>query len=243
MTLEQIENLKLDCSCAFLMVDRILSAQEIPDGEKHYEINESFYSDVENNQANYLDFVTVHESLEKPTYEQVVAEFSVYKIELIVEENARLDEIARVQDIKERWDNIDDITGAFYKAEIVVGNPALELNRIIEENDQSLLSQLESSYAVFKSENSSRKIDLLKIKKGQEARMKCQNVLDYIAGENLERELTIEQITQMQTAFSEIESALRAGRPDLATMAANASTPDGIIVTQELKDKVIGLLS
>lgn len=82
-----------------------------------------------------------------------------------------------------------------------------------------------------------------KIKAGASARQACQNVLDFIAGVNLDRNLTSEQITQMQTSFASIQLSLQAFRPSLAKSLIQAVIVDGIIVTQALKDGCLSLLS
>lgn len=47
--------------------------------------------------------------------------------------------------LKERLDKIDDLHGAFYKAGIDVQNPALEIEKIIKENDTEKVALLEAS--------------------------------------------------------------------------------------------------
>lgn len=82
-----------------------------------------------------------------------------------------------------------------------------------------------------------------KIEAGKAAREVCQQVLDYVAGENLNRELTIEQITDMQTIFSQAEASLRAGRPTYAKYFINAIEVDGDLVTAEMKATCLELLA
>lgn len=82
-----------------------------------------------------------------------------------------------------------------------------------------------------------------RIAAGAAARQACQNVLDLIAGFNLEQELTLEQISLMQQNFELAERALRAGRPSLAKGAIQLITPDDVIVTQEMKDEALALLA
>lgn len=81
-----------------------------------------------------------------------------------------------------------------------------------------------------------------KVIKGQIARETCQKVLDLVAGYNLDRELTIQQITQMQTTFANSEAALRAGRPTFAKAFISAIQADGVLVTQDMKDLCLQLL-
>lgn len=81
-----------------------------------------------------------------------------------------------------------------------------------------------------------------KIKAGRDARQICEKVLDLIAGYNLARSLTIQQITQLQSTLSSAESALRAGRPSLAKSLITAITPDEVLVTAEMKSAALELL-
>lgn len=82
-----------------------------------------------------------------------------------------------------------------------------------------------------------------RIDAGRAARRDCEHVLDLIAGFNLERELTLEQISQMQQLFGQAEQALRAGRPTLAKQAIQAIEPDGVLVSAEMKAEALALLS
>ena len=81
-----------------------------------------------------------------------------------------------------------------------------------------------------------------KIADGRAAREACQHVLDLIAGYNLERDLTPEQITSMQSSFSQIELALRSARPSSAKALITAMEPDGTLVTAEMKAICLELL-
>ena len=82
-----------------------------------------------------------------------------------------------------------------------------------------------------------------KIALGQKARLTCDKVLDLISGYNLDRELSVEQITSMQTAFAPIELALRSGRPSLAKYHIGNVAADGVLVSQEMKDLALELLA
>lgn len=81
-----------------------------------------------------------------------------------------------------------------------------------------------------------------KIEAGRKAREACQNVLDYIAGANLDKQLSIEQITQMQSTYANAEAALRAGRPTYAKMFIESIVPDGVIVTAQEKSNCLDML-
>lgn len=81
-----------------------------------------------------------------------------------------------------------------------------------------------------------------RIASGAADRAKCQNALDLIAGYNRERTLSFEQITQLQQTFAQAESLLRSSRPDFAKQVITALVPDGVLVTQEMKQDVLSLL-
>lgn len=82
-----------------------------------------------------------------------------------------------------------------------------------------------------------------KIIEGAKARQACQNVLDLVAGYNLDNELTAEQITSMQTTFSSIFQLLLANRPSSAKSLISAIEPDGVIVTSQMKQDCLDLLA
>jgi hypothetical protein len=77
---------------------------------------------------------------------------------------------------------------------------------------------------------------------GAKSRLACQNCLDIIAGFNLQRQLTAEQITAMQSSFSTIQTALMTSRPTSAKFLIEALTPDGVIVTEIMKSSILAEL-
>lgn len=82
-----------------------------------------------------------------------------------------------------------------------------------------------------------------KLEAGKRAREACTRCLDIIAGHNLEQELSAAQITEMQTTFAPIQSALMTSRPSTAKALISQLIPDNILVSQELKDLVLAELS
>lgn len=105
------------------------------------------------------------------------------------------------------------------------------------------ISELYALIAPVSAAKSAEDTRQARIAAGAAARQACQQVLDLISGFNLEQQLTIEQITIMQQNFELAERALRAGRPTLAKGAIQAIVPDGVIVTQEMKDEALALLA
>lgn len=81
------------------------------------------------------------------------------------------------------------------------------------------------------------------LQKGALARKVCQDCLDIIAGFNIDRTLTAEQITQMQQTFGTIETLLRANRPASAKPLITALVPDGVLVTEQMKETVLAVLN
>jgi hypothetical protein len=104
------------------------------------------------------------------------------------------------------------------------------------------ISQLYDLIPSVEAEQAAQAQKQARIASGAADRAKCQNALDLIAGYNRERTLSFEQITQLQQTFAQAESLLRASRPDFAKQVITALVPDGILVTQEMKQDVLSLL-
>lgn len=92
-------------------------------------------------------------------------------------------------------------------------------------------------------QHEAEQIKIQRIKDGAKARSTCQSVLDFVAGYNIERNLTVEQIGQMQNDFGAILSLLLASRPTSAKALIQSANVDGIIITQELIDNCLQLLA
>ena len=77
-----------------------------------------------------------------------------------------------------------------------------------------------------------------RIKMGKNIRLLCENILDLLAGFNIERALTKEQIDQMAVTFGNIQALLNVKRPISAKPLIEAIEPDGVLVTHPLDDKL-----
>jgi hypothetical protein len=75
--------------------------------------------------------------------------------------------------------------------------------------------------------------------KGRKHRECCIAVLDAIGGYNDEANLSDEQISQMQITFSDAWDALNAFKANISKELIASITPDGIIVTEELKSELL----
>lgn len=78
--------------------------------------------------------------------------------------------------------------------------------------------------------------------KGKLARVMCDEVLDIIAGHNMENALTSAQKDQMTLDFAQILKALSEKRPAVAHGMISAIVPDGTIVTADLKTELLETL-
>ena len=77
---------------------------------------------------------------------------------------------------------------------------------------------------------------------GIKAKADCDRVLNLIRGFNLQPGRTSEQTDAMSSAFAEVKAALEDGRPNKAKALIQAATPDGVVVTQAMKDAALSLL-
>lgn len=81
-----------------------------------------------------------------------------------------------------------------------------------------------------------------KKQRGAAAKGLAQDVIDLIAGYNVDRALTEEQIDSMEATFAPTLNALSKGRPKKAKKKIQLIVPDGTLVTQEMKDDALHLL-
>lgn len=118
-------------------------------------------------------------------------------------------------------------------------NLALLIKQIKDNFDEAKLSCLEDKVSVVTAELAAETEREDRIKRGKQAREFSTLILDLVAGFNIDRQLTAEQITTMQTTFAPIMALLQAGRPTSAKPLIEAITPDGTIVTQAMKDAIL----
>ena len=187
----------------------------------------------------FYDRIILHPSLVKPSLQLITDELVEYKAELTAEEDARLAEVARVKDIKDRFNAIGDIRGALVKANINIKNPALELKRIIEEDDQSVLSALESAATEVVADENKKNNRKNKKQLGRIAVKACEACLELIAGFNITRNLTAEQKDTMATTYAPLLEALNQKRPGKFKSLVEGLTPDGTLVTDQMKTELL----
>jgi len=150
MNLNEIENLTVE-SALYELLYRLVDFSQVPIDEDAFDMFGEGLSRYEQ--------LNVHTSLQKPTLQDFEDELVAYKSELVVEEEARLAEVARVQDIQDRFEALKDVTGALFTAGIVCCNWALERDRIINDNDQIALEAIEAADGVLVSEQLQKQIN------------------------------------------------------------------------------------
>jgi len=134
----------------------------------------------------------------------------------------------------------EELTPATYSI-----NPDGLIEAAVYRTETQLVSPAEYEIEIIdnSAELEAQAIQSAKIQAGKDAREACQMVLDLIAGYNLDRELSMAEISQLQSLMSSPEAALRAGRPTLAKQFITAVAPDGVLVTEEMKQAALSLLS
>jgi len=221
MTLEQINSLTLDDvktvvqSRVFSTKDPLPQYDEETDGEYEVWFDAQF------------------------TQEELDAEFLVYKQELIDTETERL----RKEDLQTRFDSLDDMRASFHTLHPDTSNPALWIRDLISQEDhadaESKLAALEAKDVELKAVRDAEVVSETKRANGQLVRKICSDVLDLVAGNNLEKSLTVEQIDSMETTYADIFKALQNLRPDKAMTLITAMSPDGTLVTEDDKAEYI----
>lgn len=195
-SLAEIEALVLD-DVIIEVLSRLLDLSSVPIGVDFYE-----YSN--DSSLSTYDRIMLHESLLKPPYDDLVAEFNIYKQGL-------LDKFNPYQVAKGRIDAMSEISMLIAKRGIA--NSALEIKRILEENDTALLDVLEAEHAVYMAEKAV--IDEIEDDKkiGDLAKRVCDDALAVVRGHNKKADLSVNEIRQMKLNFSDILEALTDGMP------------------------------
>jgi hypothetical protein len=182
-------------------------------------------------------------SPEMPEREAIEAEFATYKQELIIAEEARLAEIARVEAFRSRWNAIEDVRGALQEAGMDLANPLMELERIIRENDLTAMALLEASGRTWsKAQEDEREVED-NIQRGRALSRICDRVYHYVLGANRKRKLDSQKGDLMEMLFEDILKALKNGRADKAAVMIQSVPVDGEIVTLKMKKHALKVLS
>lgn len=153
----------------------------------------------------------------KPSLAEVMAELANYQEELQGDEDLRQAEADRIADIKARFANVKDFHACMKeKGKEFSANPALVLKRILEENDQELLTALEEGHVIVKGKKDSELVRANRKNLGAKKKEVCTALLDIVRGFNSESEASEEAIDAMEEGFDSIFNALNKGRPSKA---------------------------
>lgn len=149
--LERIQALTLNDLSSFIQVlNRIIDFSIVI--ENDISIDDPVYKLDDQLGADLYDQLVLHSSLVKPELSVFESEFLVYKQELIDAENARLVEVARVNDIMSRWQAIEGRDAgipAFHSIISNQSNPHLYFKeQILDEVNHGLAEQRLSALEV-----------------------------------------------------------------------------------------------
>ena len=172
----------------------------------------------------------------RPTWEAVKTEFAAYEAELAAAAAALDAEEAELQAM-----NLGEVLMSLIGPDVRYWFEGRQLydNLIISEGEKPTLQAIRDEWVVLEPVLQAQQARLAKKVGGSQVRLICDSLLDLVAGNNLEKSLTIAQIDQMETDYADILAALKNYRPDKAFALITAMTPDGTLVTQEDKDEYL----
>lgn len=135
MTLEQIDNLTLNGTFFTILYRLGFDLNNTPEGEQPYTIDEDEL-------LSMYERVTLNDAFVKPVLGDMDAELVIYKQGLTDTENIRLAEVARIQDLKDRYEVMKDRDAgmpAFLELFPDIPNNAVYFrDMILGESDKSL---------------------------------------------------------------------------------------------------------
>jgi len=77
---------------------------------------------------------------------------------------------------------------------------------------------------------------------GERIQIVCQRCYKIVVGFNVDRRLTQPQIIEMKSTFNDIKIALQDLQPWTAKALIQALSPDGVLVTSEMKSTLLSVL-
>jgi len=234
MTIAEINALTLDDVFVEILY-RMVDFAPVPQGFPDYTVDDQ--------QVDVYDQYVLHASVSKPAKSAMEAEFLVYQQELLDAENARLTEVARVQDIKDRFEAISDIRGAISQASLTISNPLAELQRIIDEDDQARLSLLETKGTEWDTAQSTKAAEDAEYAAYSSLVDTIHGCVKIIMKHNNNNTLTDAQLDQQATDNPSLFDALNKWRPGKFKTLVTALVPDGTLVQQALKDELLTFLT
>jgi len=235
MTFEEITALTFESTYPTL-INRVLDLSVVPSGEAPYSLHK-------NEELGLYERILFHPTLVKPSMEVFNAELADYKSELEAAEQARLDEIARVEDITNRFRALGNLRRAMEKADKNVPNPELLLKEIIETDDTQTLSALESYNIEAESEKAEKKAKEQLKATARGLLSLINGLIEIVIENNLANGLTSAQKDQQKVDNAALFQHLQDYRPAKFKQAVDAVVPDGVLVTQDMKDELLAFLA
>jgi len=191
-------------------------------------------------QGNKYTDIMLNSTFTKPTLLEYEAEFVIYKQELVDQENARLAEVARVEDIKSRYSILEPYIHSLKIGSTLADqpNPAIILRELTKPEKLIDLELMESKYPSLLAASQKKQIRADKKVIGNKQKAACEECLAIIRGDNNGK--TDADIDSMLTTFAPIYAALIQHRPNKVRTLVEAVPNDGIIdiLKQELLEEL-----
>jgi predicted XRE-type DNA-binding protein len=145
------------------------------------------------------------------------------------------------ENLTQRGNALRDVPYAMYFLNINEANSSLFLKRVIETLDNDLMEQLEiKDEEIYQLSQVQREQDE-KIAIGVEKISRGNKIIAYINSVNSEKNLSPEQVGTVIATYQSIISLLSTGSLGTAYQLVLATTPDGVIMTNEDKIKILSL--
>ncbi len=136
----------------FRILNRLVDFSSMPEGEIPLTVSED-------DTLSMYKRVKLHSSLTKPTLTKMKAELEIWRTAAVAQEEARLAEAARKQDLSDRFESLSDMRSCFHNQHPDTPNPALWCKELLENEDhtgaEQLMKDLESKDSELKAEKDS----------------------------------------------------------------------------------------
>jgi len=223
-TIEEINALTLQSTFNEVM-SRLLDLSSVPPGVLFYEIQNK-------PELDFYDRVVLHESLEKPPFEDAQAEYLAYKQGLIDSFDAK-------KAAHDRFKALPDVRPLINRLGLDWPNLKKLEEKIVEELRTDILDQLEAEQVIYAPIKDAEDVIDDDKRKGMIATNACDDCLYVIRGHNSKKNYTKQEIQQMKTTFADILLALTDKMPNEAKALVVAVDNTDF---NDLRDKLIKVL-
>lgn len=235
MSYPQIDSLTLEDTWMILL-DRILDQGDI----------QTPWVLHENDQLDFYDRIIVDGSLTKPSQAVLDAELVSYKAELTTLEDARVaaEQAKAARKVKVDALDKDTLRSILEDLSLDIANVALLKEQLINDTDETLLDSIEAQKSTTEQRVSLEVANEALVKVGAEKMSKGSRVVALINGINSGKTgLTTGDIQTLISTYDPIIKALQTGSLETAKALIEAETPDGVVMLQADKDKVVAELN